>query len=519
VRGFESTSSPRGRPSISYSPTLSSLNRRGFLGASVAGFAASALTLRRAGAQDAASLPLSAWDELAKALVGGKLVRPGDPNYLTLSQSYNLAYPTPLPAGIAYCVNRDNVQAAIKWCRKFNVRPTARSGGHSYAGFSMTGGLMINTRGMSTVSLIPGTPLVRIAGGALNGELCAKLSSAELAITHGRCPLVGAAGFLLGGGIGFNMRAHGVGSDQLEETELVTAAGDVLTASRTQNPTLFWACRGGGGGNFGINTSFVVRAYPVRPVTIFKIQWAFDQPDPLAVASVLMTTFSDAPDGLGSRLSLHARPPGDPVGEVSVDLIGQFAGPEAELKRLLAPAFAIGAPSSEQIETLPYWQAQKELEDKDPPGRFHERSAFLPHRLDDEALQTAYRFLRAWPGTSQPGGHADLRFFQTGGAMNRPTEPTAFVHRNSKWLMDIGLNWGATDSQQRVDENVAWQNAFYAAMLPYSTRDTYQNFIDPAEYNWAEAYYGSALKTLREVKREVDPGNLFTFPQSIRPAV
>jgi FAD/FMN-containing dehydrogenase len=309
------------------------------------------------------------------------------------------------------------------------------------------------------------------------------------------------------------MRAHGVAVDQLEATELVTADGEFVHASRTENQALFWACRGGGGGNFGINTGFVVRAYEIKPVVLFEITWAFNGPDPLAVASAVMARFTDAPDALGSRLSMAARRPGGAADQTSIDLLGQFAGSEAELRHLLAPAFALGPRKSERIQKLSYWDAQTALEENDPPLRFRERSAFLAHRLDDAALRTASRFLRAWPGTR--GGQADLRFFQTGGAINRPKEPTAFVHRDSKWLLDIGLTWGASDSPQRIDENIAWQNAFYAAMLPFSTGGAYQNFIDPSEYNWAEAYYGSALKTLREVKRKVDPANVFHFPQSI----
>jgi len=505
---------------MSYISPVSAFNRRGFLlGASAASLAAAGLPRGRALAQDAASaLPPSAWAELTRSLTGGKVVRPGDPVYADLSRSHNLAYPTPLPTGIAYCVSRENVQAAIRWCRRYNVPLTTRSGGHSYAGFSTTNGLIIATRGMSAVTPIPGTPLVRIGGGVLNGEVYAGLRTIGKAITHGRCPTVGAAGFLLGGGIGFNMRAHGVAIDQLEATELVTADGEFVTASRTENKELFWACRGGGGGNFGINTSFLLRAYEIKPVVVFKIQWAFDGPDPLAVANALMATFTDAPDGLGSRLSLQARRPGGPADQTSIDLIGQFSGTEAELRHLLAPAFALGRRTLERIATRPYWDAQAELEEQDEAIRFHERSAFLAYRLDDTALHTAYRFLNAWPGTSLPRGQADLRFFQTGGAMNRPPEDTVFVHRNSKWLMVIGLSWEAADSPQLVDENVAWQNAFYAAMLPYSIGAAYQNFIDPAEYSWAEAYYGKALPRLRAMKRKVDPTDVFNFPQSIRPA-
>jgi hypothetical protein len=493
------------------------LNRRGFLhGAAAAGLAAIA---PRAAAGTTAALPPSAWNELARALAGGTLVRPGDPDYLKLSRPANLAYQTPLPAGIVRCVSRENVQAAIKWCRRFGVSPTARSGGHSYAGFSMTDGLMIDVRGIDRAAHDTKTRQIRIGGGVSNGRIFQLLGSTDTAITHGRCPTVGAAGFLLGGGIGFNMRAHGVAVDQLEETELVTADGDVVTASHRQNPELLWACRGGGGGNFGINTEFVLRGYPVQPVVLFKIAWAFDGPDPIAVASALMDRFSDAPDGLGSRISLQARRPGGAPDQTSVDLIGQFRGQEAALMHLLQPAFALGPRKSQRIETLSYWDAQKELEVASEAGsRFHERSTFVVQRLNDTALRIADRYLRSWPGTAQPDGQADLRLFQTGGAMNRPQEPTAFVHRNSKWLLVVGLNWGEDDSPQRIEENVAWQNAFYTDMLPFSTRGAYQNFADPAEYDWAKAYYGSALTTLRKVKRAFDPTNVFQFPQSIRPA-
>jgi len=494
----------------------STLNRRRFLvGASAAGLAAAELWRGRAAAQTAAgNLAASAWAELANALSGGVLVRPGEPDYLRLSSAYNLAYPTPLPAGIARCVSRENVQAAIRWCRKHAVRPVARSGGHSYAGFSMTDGLMIETGGIAGAAYDPRTRQVWIGGGVRNAAINDLLRTTDAAITHGRCPTVGAAGFLLGGGIGFNMRSHGVGVDQLAATELVTADGEFVVASRSENAELFWACRGGGGGNFGINTGFLLQAYQVAPVTIFKLQWAFDGPDPLAVANAVLASFTDAPNGLGSRMSVQARQPGGPAQQIAIDLIGQFSGKPAELHALLAPVFALGPRVAQQIETLPYWAAQDALKEHDPPFRFHERSAFLARRLDEAALRTAHGFLSQWPGTA---GHADLRFFQTGGVMNTPPEDTAFVHRGSKWLMDVGSSWGADDTAQRVAENVAWQNDFYAAMLRHGTGGAYQNFIDPAEDNWAEAYYGKALPRLRAVKRKVDPGNIFNFAQSIRP--
>jgi hypothetical protein len=167
------------------------------------------------------------------------------------------------------------------------------------------------------------------------------------------------------------------------------------------------------------------------------------------------------------------------------------------------------------IERKAYWDGQAILEEDEGSSYFHERSAFLSTGLSGNALNAAYdNYLFKWPGTH---AGADLKFFQTGGKMNHPDEDTAFIHRSSEWLMVVALGWTEEDVL-RLDENVDWQNRFHAAMLPHSQRTAYQNFIDPAETGWAEAYYGNALPRLRKLKRKVDGKELFKFPQSIPPA-
>jgi FAD/FMN-containing dehydrogenase len=161
------------------------------------------------------------------------------------------------PAGVARCANASDVAQSILWAREYTVPFVARCGGHSYAGYSTTPGLMIDLGLLNRIDFDPATRVATIGGGTLNSTLYPTLQKLGVTITHGRCPTVGVGGFFLGGGIGFNMRAHGLACDQLVGTQLVTADGQVRTVDPTSD--LFWACRGGAGGNFGVNTSFRAR--------------------------------------------------------------------------------------------------------------------------------------------------------------------------------------------------------------------------------------------------------------------
>jgi FAD binding domain/Berberine and berberine like len=468
--------------------------------------------------QEALALPgESAWRRLAKSL-SGPLLRPHDFDFAKFAAPYNLRYAHARPHGIALCATTKDVATAIVWCREFHVPLVARSGGHSYAGFSTTRGLQIDMSMMRSAHFDPSTGRVRIGGGARNQDLYDTLEKANAAITHGRCPSVGAAGFLLGGGIGFNMREHGLACDQLVASEIVTADGKILAVGRDDDLDLLWACRGGGGGNFGINTAFTLQSFPAEPVTVFNLLWTARSPSPESLFAALMPALDAAPDGFGSRVSLGAVTPAGRVAgnDVTISLVGQLKGKRKELEEILAAAYAIGEPQRIDIREARYWEGQRLLEETDPPGYFQERSTFLVRQLDADAIGVAFEWLRRWPGT---GAGADLRFFQTGGRINAvgPTE-TAFVHRDSRWIMDVGLNWTADDPAIVLQRNREWQDGFYQAMLPFSTRGAYQNFVDPSLANWQQAYYGDNLARLRRIKSRVDPSGVFRFPQGIPPS-
>lgn len=494
------------------------LTRRHFLTASAAvaaGGALSALPPKIAFARAPGRPSEVAWRHLADKL-SGPLLRSSNFDLSKFARPYNLRYAAELPDAIALCRTAEDVASAIGWCRENGVPLVVQSGGHSYAGFSMRRhGLMINLKLMREAVYSNGT--VRIGGGVRNDALYTLLAQRNLATTHGRCPSVGASGFLLGGGIGFNMRAYGAACDQMVASEIVTADGKIRTLASSadqKEADLFWACRGGGGGNFGVNTSFTLTPFEAGPVTAFDLTW--NDPKPKRVFAALMKALDAGPVGLGTRISLKALSPRDRArgADVTISLLGQLHDGSAKaLDQILADVYAVGMPRQSMIwDQANYWDAQRLLEEDDTATYFQERSTFLKSGLDDEAIDLAFRYLHAWPGTS---ASADLRFFQTGGKMNEPAvDSTAFAHRNSRWILDVGLNWGAADRSDVVVRSRNWQDRFYEAMRRFGT-GAYQNFADPSLRDWRTSYYGANLARLQGIKHAVDPDRLFNFPQAL----
>ncbi len=502
--------------------SIQSLSRRSFLTAAAASALSAAIpgyggSLH--GRHAAHARPVigeRAWHELQRR-ISGPLLRPWDQAFAWLALPNNLRYSAAIPQGIARCRNARDVAQAILWAREHQVPLVARSGGHSYAGYSTTSGLMIETTLMGGTQFDRGTGVVTVAGGALNAAVYDALRAENVAITHGRCPSVGAAGFLLGGGIGFNMRENGIASDSMLESEIVTADGRrlVLSDKPHEYPDLFWACRGGGGGNFGINTSFKLQTFAVDRATVFHIVWNSNTE---AVASALMETLAKAPSALGSRMSLKAPTPRErrEGKDVTVDLLGQFRNAKpSDLRALLEPCYQAAAPCTEDIQDMGYWEGQEFLREDQNPVYYQERSAFVNKPFGNEALATGFKLLRTWPGTSEYG---DLRFFQTGGKVNSfAPNATAFVHRKSEWLMVVGLYWTQQDNRNEalMRANHEWQNASYEAMLPLVGGGAYQNFVDPSLPNWRRAYYADNFFKLARVKKAVDPDKVFAFPQAV----
>ncbi|WP_454917155.1 FAD-binding oxidoreductase [Xanthobacter sediminis] len=486
------------------------LSRRAVL-AGAGAIALFAVTGRAARALAPPQASAAAWTHLGQSL-DGRLLRPEDAGFPEIAKPYNLLFADRLPAGIARCASEADVATAIRWCRENDVPLATRGGGHNYAGYSTTPGLLIELGGLRQFAFDRQSGRLSAGAGLKNGDIRRAMDGIDAAIVHGRCSSVGIGGFLLGGGAGFNMRRAGIGSDLLRSTRMVGADGELRTLSPTENPDLFWACRGGAGGNFGIHTAFELATFPVGAITVFNLRW---QERPEAVMEALLAALEAAPEALGSRIALLAPRDGVDRGPM-VDLLGQLYGTREEVLDILSPALKTATPSRERIETLPYWQGQDVLTEHSEREFYRERSRFVTRPLDGAARATVFDFARRYPGRH---GTGMFKLFQTGGAINAvPAADTAFVHRSSRWLATVANVWTAQETPAAVSAVSEWLNAYYEAILPFCSDGVFQNFPDPDLKDWARQYYGANLDRLQQVKARADPDELFRFPQSIRPA-
>lgn len=452
--------------------------------------------------QDLSPLP---WDRLARVLEG-ELLFADNPAFESSTRPWNLRYLGLRPMALARCRSVADIRACLLWAQEFGVPLVARSGGHSYAGYSLTSGLMIDVSMMREVQLDPVSGLCRVEAGARNATLYEKLRPPSRAVTHGRCREVGVAGLVLGGGIGFNMRAHGLTCDQLVETEVLLASGELITCNESQNSDLFWACRGGGGGNFGIHTSFTFQTFPVTTVTVYQLSWRSHL---RALLEQLVESLLVAPNTLGCKVSLVARPGRG----LELVLLGQLVGSPEELNGLLSEVFALAPPDASDVRTLNYWDGQDFLSENGDPEFSHERSRYVFGKIEPAGLDTIFQQMSRWPGTRVA---ATWKFFLAGGQVAAKTpEETAYVHRRATLISSIDLEWSADDPPALVTANQAWLAGFHEAMQPFTSSFCYQNFIDDSQSNFLRAYYGDNLARLVEVKARYDPKNIFRYPQSL----
>ena len=286
-----------------------------------------------------------------------------------------------------------------------------------------------------------------------------------------------------------------------------------MISREAENDRIFWACRGGGGGNFGISTSFSIQTSPVPPlITVFDMTWETGEP---GVAIALMEALAKTPDTFGSRVSIASVNPTreGPYKGIKISLLGQYKGTAQEFLSFLD---GVPKPTRAKVEERSYWKGQDFLSEPASPTYYQERSAFVNTEVPLGPLAVGYKhFLDIWP---RVGGNCDLRFFQTGKAVNAmaPTK-TAFVHRSSEWLMVIGLYWTEDDNRDpaRMDFAHRWQDQFYHETLAFTDGGAYQNFPDPSLTDWRTAYYRENFDDLLKIKTALDPDKVFNFGQAI----
>ena len=326
------------------------------------------------------------------------------------------------PAGIAYCRNPHDVATCLAFVRKFGVPVAARCGGHSYAGWSSTSGLIIDVTRMAGVNVSGSTATV--GAGTRLIDFYNGLAAHGRGVPGGSCPTVGIAGLTLGGGVGVVSRAYGLTSDNVKSLQIVTADGQVRTCSSSQNSDLFWACRGGGGGNFGVVTSFTFRTHPVGQIVLFFLSWPWSQA--ARVISAWQSWAPHAPDALWSNVHLSAAPGGSvPAIQVGGTYLGSLSAAAAQLEKLYAAAGS--HPSSPFMETTSWLHAmlveagcasltvnQCHLPTQNPAGQLsraseYAKSDFFTKPLSSHGIGTLLagveNFQRAGGAPGAVGGH------------------------------------------------------------------------------------------------------------------
>jgi FAD/FMN-containing dehydrogenase len=434
-----------------------------------------------------------------------RVVTPTDPDYDQACQVWNAIY-TAKPDRIVYCQDAKDVAAALGRALDEGRPFRLRCGGHSYEGYStLDNGIVIDVSDMKQVSVSADRKTAVIGAGGKLGDIYAALSAEGCAIPGGTCPPVGISGLTQGGGLGMMVRAEGLLIDSLLAVEMVDAQGRVLTADKDNHPDLFWACRGGGGGNFGIATSFTFRLVPVKVATVFNITWPWDDFEAAFGAWERWASTAD------ERISMLFVPLPQSVGVVTV--LGEFRGTKDELTPLLKPISGVGQPTIESTEYTAYIDAVNAVAKYEgdvataPITRVKGKTSFVSDPLGPEAIGTFKDWMAKAPDGAAP------TIYAMGGAISRvrPAE-TAFPYRDARFLIAYQTNWKDADDDQT---NLDWCENIYAAMRPYVTDGAYVNIPDRSLKNWARAYYGDNLRRLTEVKRAYDPDDVFRFAQSI----
>ncbi|MFJ8961560.1 FAD-binding oxidoreductase [Lentzea sp. NPDC102401] len=429
------------------------------------------------------------WTALRSKL-SGRLVLAGDDGFAY--QGFNPVWDGQKPAAVAKVGSAADVRACVEAARG-RVAIAARSGGHSYAGYSSpSGGLQIDVRGLAGIEVLPGDQ-VRVGSGAALGDVAKTLAASGRCLPTGTCPSVGVAGLTLGGGIGVLSRKYGLTCDHLVSAQVVMADGRLLTASAQQEPDLFWALRGGGGGNFGIVTEFVFATVPAPDVTVFSLSYPTGAADALGA---WQTWIAQAPDELWSNVVVRGG------AQPSCRIGGCFIGSVSDLAALLG---GLPAPASRFIQPQTYAEATQYF----AGGPIARESAVASSRVVREPISDPAKAVNLLAGQSD---ETYLIFDGLGGAVaDVAPDATAFPHRTALANVQIYLKTPPEAADEARTKLAKIRDGLGALV-----GDTgYVNYIDPQMPQWAQAYYGGNLARLQNVAAKYDPDHVFAFAQAI----
>jgi FAD/FMN-containing dehydrogenase len=440
-----------------------------------------------------------------------KWIRPDSPEYDQARKVFN-AMIDRRPAVIVQCANDAEVAEALRYGRDNSLAIAVRAGGHSVAGMSMNdGGLVIDVRPMKSIQMDPESGIVTAGAGLTWGEFDRATQEHALAVTGGRASTTGVAGFTLGGGSGWLERSYGFACDSLVSVNLVTADGDRVTASATENRELFWALHGGGG-NFGVATSLTFQAHRLGPVVHAGLMlWPGEE------ATDISAAFRDlalaAPDGVGlALLYLTAWPepliPERMVGKMAVAIAYLYAGDPEEGSEHARPFRELG-PAVDLVGDTGYAEFQCSLDD--PPDHYNYWSADFHDDLPDAALDLFVESARNLPDST-----SQQLIARWGGAVGgAAAAATPLINRNAAW---VSHPYGISPTPEGGQRAKAWVKGFREKISPYATGGVWLNFIGNEGQDRIRAAFGDQnYARLARIKREFDPQNVFQGNQNILP--
>ncbi|PWT75055.1 MAG: oxidoreductase [Chloroflexi bacterium] len=448
-----------------------------------------------------------------KSVERGEVLQPGDPTYDEARKVYN-AMIDRHPSVIVRCSDVADVISAVNFAREQKLPVSIRGGGHNVAGFAVNDdGVVIDLSLMKGIHVDPARRVVRAEGGVTWGDLDHATHPFGFAVPGGIISTTGVAGLTLGGGIGNLTRTYGLSCDSLLSADVVTADGKMITASSTENSDLFWALRGGGG-NFGVVTSFEFRLQPADTVLAGFIIY------PLELARDAMRNYRDfmrtAPSEVNAYFGFHLVPPAPFINEefhlknmclVSVCYVGDMAAGEREL----APLRTFGPPAQDLVAPTPLPAVNNSLDALVPKGNYDYWKSDFVDALTDEAID-----VHVVHGALVPTISSGMHLYPVDGfASTIGSDATAWGYRQAHFTYNI---YAMDPDGANTEKNKAWVRAYYNALHPYSMSGGYVNFMMGDEGDErVRAAYGSSYDRLAQIKRQVDPENLFRLNQNITP--
>jgi FAD/FMN-containing dehydrogenase len=453
--------------------------------------------------------------EKLKTHVKGRVVLPDDPNYDEVRQIWNARIDRK-PAAIVQCATAGDVAGAIAFARSNKLEISVRGGGHNIGGTALCDrGVTIDLSMMKNVRIDADNKRAYVEAGATLGDFDAAAQVHGLATPLGNVSESGVGGLTLGGGFGWLTRKYGMAIDNLVSATMVTADGDRICTSETENADLFWAIRGGGG-NFGVATEFEFKLHPVGPEILAGLI-AF----PFSQAKQILTQYRQFVESAPQELTvwvLFAKAPPVPFlpenvhGKEVVLLLVGYIGDIAEGKKQIELLGRFGDTYGEQIGVQPYVEWQQAFNTMLSRGARNYWKSHNLTELRDEVFDAIVEF-----ASKLPAPQSGISIASIGGAFNRvPADATAYYHRDAKFLLNADGRW---DNAADDEMCIAWAREFFQAAAPYASAGSYVNFMTEDEGDRVSAVYGANYDRLVQIKQRYDPDNIFHLNQNIKPTV